>query len=84
MVDNDGTTVFMTCSDEIDVKYADIIGYLRNGNLNLVNLPSPFVDDEWIYDCSVIVMEYSVTNCEYYMTSMDGCQIKEKLKLKLK
>lgn len=33
MVDNDGTTVFMTCSDEVDVKYADTVGYLRDGKL---------------------------------------------------
>lgn len=31
LVDNEEKTVFMTCSDEIDVKYADTVGYLRNG-----------------------------------------------------
>lgn len=31
MVDNDRATIFMTCSDEVDVKHADIVGYLRNG-----------------------------------------------------
>lgn len=35
MVDGDGTTVLMTCSDEVDVKYADIVGYLRNGKISL-------------------------------------------------
>lgn len=39
MVDNEGTTVFMTCSDEIDVKYADIVGYLRNGNETVGTIP---------------------------------------------
>lgn len=32
---NEGTTIFMTCSDEADVKYADTVGYLRNGKLFL-------------------------------------------------
>lgn len=36
MVDNEGTTVFMTCADEVDVKYADTVGYLRNGKILLL------------------------------------------------
>ncbi len=33
MVDDEGTTILMTCSDEIDVKYGDVVGYLRNGKV---------------------------------------------------
>ncbi|KAJ6633827.1 putative ABC transporter ATP-binding protein YvfR [Pseudolycoriella hygida] len=62
---NEGTTVFMTCSDEIDVKYADVFAYLRDGQI--------IVEDS----TEDLMKRYNMTNFNDLVLAITIAQVKQ-------
>ncbi|XP_037034865.1 ABC transporter G family member 23-like [Bradysia coprophila] len=66
MVDNEKTTILMTCCDEVDVKYADTVGYLRNGQIIIEESPADLMKRYNIWNFNDLILSISVAELNQF------------------